>query len=394
MGHHPSYFTFFALSIAEAGAHVVPFCIAPSDFTRRLQHEDISHSSRGRIFSVNEIQRQPRSVLRPARYRVYHEAFLLFNNLRRALRNWEKTNHKAIDLVFFACIYDASFEYFNLFQRWFRYPWAGLYLHARSFRMPGSPIPYSGGQPCPEKIFQSSTLKSVAVLDDNAVEPIKTITGGKPVIVFPDISSLDLPSNSTEASLADKVRLYAAGRPIVSLLGHLQWTKGLDIFTKAAAHPDLKGVFFFMGGEISWWQISEEMKYELQKQWEMLPNFYGHFQHILSETTINSIICASSVVCASYRSFPNSSNILTKAASFERPIVVSEGYLMAERVYQYRLGEVIPEGNVDALVSALSKMLKPEYRVELDKCALWSKYRKDTSRESLSARFAELLASI
>jgi glycosyltransferase involved in cell wall biosynthesis len=394
MGHHPSYFSFFASAIAEAGARVLPFCPEPDDFMMRLQRSICSADAHERISSALQINGPTASTIRPGRWRAHHEAFLFFTSIRRRLKEWEAQNNKAIDLVFFACIYDRAFEHFRLVERWFGYPWSGLYLHARSFRMPGSPIPYSGGLPCPEEIFSSSLLRSVAVLDERAIEPMIKITGGKPVTVFPDLSLLELPDNRTERTLAHKIKTFAAGRPIVSLTGHLQWTKGLDTFTAAAAHPDMKDVLFFLGGDINWWQISAHMRANLQRQWEDLPNFYGHFLQILDERTINSIISMSSVVCATYLSFPNSSNILTKAAAFKRPVVVSDGYLMAERVRRYQLGEVIPEGDAQSLVISIKQMLLSEYQVKLSARARWSDYIDDNSQERLVSSFQRILSSV
>ncbi len=60
------------------------------------------------------------------------------------------------------------------------------------------------------------------------------------------------------------------------------------------------------------------------------------------------MIDAADVVFCAFDDFPFSSNTLTKAAVFEKPVVVSEGYLMAERVRSYRTGEVVPQGNAEA----------------------------------------------
>jgi glycosyltransferase involved in cell wall biosynthesis len=155
----------------------------------------------------------------------------------------------------------------------------------------------------------------------------------------------------------------------------------------------MQGVFFFLGGDVNWGQISEEEKAKLQRSWERMPNLFAHLQH-LPEPTMNSIYAASDVVVAAYRSFPNSSNALTKVAVFECPIVVSDGYLMAERVRRFELGEVIPEGNAEALVAALRRMLAPGYPEELRGRARWKDYREAHSVEQLNKVFSELVAAI
>ena len=391
MGHHPTYFTHFALAMAEVGANVVPFCADPGNFLTRLGKASLPAAVRQQIAEPVRTAGPMPSRFRPTRWRGYYDAWRFFGGLGKQLRAWERQHGRKIDLVFFACIYDRQFEHFRFAERWFGYPWSGLYLHARSFRMPGSPIPYTGGLPCPEEMFSSSLLKAVAVLDEGAVEPLAKIIGGKPVLVFPDITVEDLPPDGTRSGLAGKIKVFAAGRPVVALTGHLQWTKGLDVFTAAAAHPDMKEVCFFLGGEFNWTEITRAERERMERAWEELPNMLCHFQH-MPEQTMNAVYAASDVVVAAYRAFPNSSNALTKAAVFERPIVVSDGYLMAERVRRFGLGEVIPEGDAEALVAALRLMLKPNYRDELRSRARWQEYREAHSLQRLNEVFRQLLA--
>jgi len=398
MGHHPTYFTHFATAMAEAGAgagaKVVPLYANPADFLKRLDQIALLPAVRERVAEPVQVSGPIPSRFRPSRWRGQYEAWRFFRGLGKELRAWERQHKCKIDSVFFACIYDRQFEHFRFAERCFGFPWSGLYLHARSFRMPGSPIPYTGGLPCPEKIFSSPLLKAVAVLDEGAVEPLAQITGGKPVLVFPDVTVEDLPAGGVESGLARKIKAFAAWRPVVSLTGHLQWTKGLDVFTAAAGHPDMQDVCFFMGGEINWRGISAQERRRLQQQWEDLPNFLGYFQRIISEETVNAVIRMSDIVVAAYQSFPNSSNILTKAAVFERPIVVSDGYLMAERVREYHLGEVVPEGDTDALVAALRRMLQPGYHEESRSRARWRAYREAHSLRRLTDVFRNLMTNL
>ena len=393
MGHHPTYFTHFAAAMAEAGAEVAPFCADPDDFARRLAGIDLGKELLLRIARAEKVEAPRRSNFRPARWRGIYEARKFFGGLGKQLRAWETNQGRKIYLVFFACIYDRQFEHLRCAERLFRFPWAGLYLHARSFRMPGSPVPYLGGLPCPERIFDSPSLRAAAVLDEGAAEPLGKITGGKPVLVFPDTTMESLPKEPLNEGLAGKIKNFAVGRSIVSLTGHLQWTKGMDVFTQAAGHPNMQDIFFFLGGELNWTQISENDKAKLLQSWERLPNFYAHLQH-LPELTMNSVYSVSDVVVAAYREFPNSSNALTKAAVFQRPIVVSDGYLMAQRVRKFGLGEVIPEGDAEALVAALRRMLVPGYSDELHGRARWKEYREAHSLVRLTKVIKELLEAV
>ena len=393
MGHHPTYFTHFAVAMAEVGADVVPFCADPEDFLKRLKQASLPAAVRERVGEPARINGPQPSQFRPTRWRGHYEAWRFFGGLGTKLRGWERRHNRKIDLVFFACIYDWQFGEFHNVAFAFPFPCSGLYLHARSFRMPGSPLPYFGILPCPEKLFGSRPMRSVCILDEGIPDAMSKAIGRKPVFVFPDITDGSLRSADVLEGLAGKLKAFAAGRPVVSLTGHLQWTKGLDVFTAAAGHSDMQGVCFFLGGEISWSGFTPTEKERIQKAWEELPNMLCHFQH-LPEQTMNGIYAVSDVVVAAYRAFPNSSNALTKAAVFERPIVVSEGYLMAERVRKYRLGEVVPEGDVGALVGAIKKMVKPEYGNHLRSQARWEDYRQAHSVERLNEAFRKVIKLI
>jgi glycosyltransferase involved in cell wall biosynthesis len=394
-GHHPTYFTHFAAALAEAGSIVVPFCPNPQDFSERLEALQLNDSVARRIGKAECLPAPAKwTRLLPHIVRAKVHALVFFGRIAARLRAWDRRASAKIDLVFFTCVYDQTFREFPSVERLFGYSWAGLYLHVRSFRMPGSPVPYIGGLPCPEKIFTCKKLRAVAVLDEGAVAPLKKITGGKPIVVFPDLTCNEMPSSDTSGwGLADKAETLARGRPIVLLAGHLRWTKGLEDFTALALLPEMQDAFFLLAGDVSWAEVPEEKVKMLQRAWEEAPNIYAHLQR-LPEATMNTLICRASVVFAAYRSFPNSSNVLTKVAEFERPIVVSDGFLMAERVREFGLGEIVAEGDVSGLSQALRLMAAPDYFGQLKKRARWAEYRSMHSAERLPASFNHILESL
>jgi glycosyltransferase involved in cell wall biosynthesis len=336
---------------------------------------------------------QPRpSKIRPARFRGLHTAWRRFGGLGKRLRKWEDSNVSAVQLVFFACIFDHDFEHFKRMEKRFGFPWSGLYMHARSFRIPGSPMPYTGVMPCPEKVFTSKSLHSVALLDEGAVEPMRRIVGEKPIVWMPDFTDVYLPESSEGTSgLAKKITSFAQGRPVVSLMGFLVKTKGLEDFTAAIEAESMNDVFFFIGGEVRWGDIDDSTRQKMQKVWESAENVYAHLQFISSDTEMNAVIKASDVIFAVYRDFPNSSNILTKAAVFKKPIIVSDGYVMAERVREFGLGEVVEEGDVGGIAETLKRMLSDEYSGEMQSRARWEDFQSLHSADQLPKCFSELL---
>lgn len=393
-GHHPTYFKQFTSALTELGIRVIPFCPAPGDLPELLASMPAGRpaDALARVEPPQPIAVTPMGRIRPGRLRPIQQAIRQFGSLGKRLRAWERMNRRKIDLVFFACIYDHQFEWLRYAEPFFRFPWSGLYLHARSFRMPGSPIPYVGRLPCPEKIFTLKSLQSVAVLDENVTTPMRKLTAGRPVIAFPDLAEMQLPAKDDPAwGLAKKIREFARGRPVVSLVGHLQRTKGLEEFTRAAQDESLRGLCFFLGGEVNWVQVGDASRKAMLAAWEQAPNIFTHLHRITDEKVLNAVMASSDIIYAAYTDFPNSSGILSKAAVFERPVIVSDGYLMAERTRAYHLGEVVKEGDLNAITAALRRLAGFDASLPEAQPGLWAEYRSAHSFERLLAAFGELL---
>jgi glycosyltransferase involved in cell wall biosynthesis len=292
--------------------------------------------------------------------------------------------------VLFAWIYDTDFRYFRYAQFLFGYPWVGLYFNSRFFRLPGTRIPYDGGFACPERFVSLPSCKGIAVADPWIVESMEALAGpGKRVVVFPDFTDT---SHDPDSGLALKIRALAGKRPIVSLVGHLQRTKGLVAFTAALQRPELSEAFFFLGGEVYWGEIDSSNRELLLKTWEDAPNLYCHLQYLSSESCLNAVINVSDVIFAAYSDFPNTSNIMTKAALLRKPVLVSEGHLMADLTRQYHLGEVLPEGDVDAIAGALQKMISDPYLAHAEENGRWLDFSQKYSADRLKLALQELLS--
>ena len=395
VGHHPNYFVNYAVAMAKAGYQVMPFCDNPDDFTCRLslilnRKDDEVYAEL--IRKPAKLEQPKPSKMRPARFRGIHDAWRRFGGLGKGLRQWEKSKGVKINLVFFACIYDKDFQHFDRVEKRFGFSWSGLYLHARSFRLPGSPIPYSSLIPCPEKIFSSSLMHSAAVIDEGAIKPMGNIAGGKPIVLMPDFTDEHLPaSEDNDSGLGHKIISFAHGRPIISLVGHLQQTKGIENFTAIARQEGMQDVVFFIGGELGWYGIDECKRKELTEEWANSKNIFTHLLS-LTDAQMNSAISASDIVYAAYLNFPNSSNIMTKAALLKKPMIVSEGYLMAERVRKYEMGEVAAEGNQDEILKAIKLILADGYSDQLQLRARWEEYHAQHSVDRLPECFERLLS--
>lgn len=347
-GHHPTYFKFYTAALAELGVDVVPFLPFPEEMPSLLSSSPAARNADAlaRIMPAERCRMAGQITLRPRWLQRWQQQASHFHGIRRAIRRWEAKHNRRVDLVFFACIYEPQFTSFRTGCPVFGYDWAGLNLHAR--RLAETEQAQNAFD-----AFKSPRLRGVAVLDEALEDDFVHRTRGKRVVTFPDLTDTSLPSwDDPESGLARKVLEFARGRPVVSLLGHLRWSKGFEAFTRAAADPRLRDVLFFVGGEVSWDGVAADVRRELMTAWERLPNVYAHLQRI-DERPFNAVLAASDIVYAAYIDFPFSSNVLTKAAFFEKPIIVSKGHLMGARVERYRLGVTVPQLDTNAVVEAI-----------------------------------------
>lgn len=392
MGHHPTYFRRFATTLADQGATVVPFLPRPGDFDADEPHCDAGGEP-GRHGIL-----PPQAVLPPGsdrwiRRRIgrWSRQLLKFFLLRRQLDHWERQSGRAIDLVFFACIYDWEFDVVGPWiGRLLAKDWAGLYLQAR--------LVHAGKLDTVTRMFSCPRLRAVATLDDGIVPMLRRRITARPVVTFPEVVDTRLPAaDERAAALARTLRAVAGNRPIVSLVGWLQRSKGIEDFTKVARDPRLRDRFFFLGGELDRTGIPPDVARTLLEAWHAAPNIHAHLARLQDGAELNAVLVESAVVFAAYVDFPHSSNILAKAAMLGRPVVVTRGFMMGAAVERYRLGIAVPQGDVDATVDAIvhltaarSGLPSPD-AVERESLRREFCDRHDESR--LIAAFAEILAA-
>jgi glycosyltransferase involved in cell wall biosynthesis len=190
-----------------------------------------------------------------------------------------------------------------------------------------------------------------------------------------------------------KIRRFAAGAPIVAALGNLQYTKGVTTLARLALDPANSDLCFVFMGEVYWESFKHEERALISSLMDRCENAYTHFARVPDEHYFNSAVRLSDVVFAAYLDFPNSSGILTKAAVFRKPIIVSDGYLMAERVRQYQMGEVVPEGDVEATGRAIRGIIKDPGAWRARRHPQWQEYHENHCYNRLKVAFSTLLAA-
>ena len=330
--------------------------------------------------------------LRPARIGAMDWTLRHFKGIERQVMQLTKDSDQKVSAIFYACIYDFDFEWFSVVKPFLKMPWLGLYLHATSFRMPGLPNPGTGRLHNPAKMLGGRMCRGIGVLDEGIVAQASE-TIGTPVHALPDLTDERYDPDDKGQPIANRLKQAAAGRPVVGLFGHLQRSKGVLPFLEAAESADPSELCFALAGDMLWisYKDGSQRIHDLIASSE---NVWTHLSRIPDGQQMNALLMSCDVICASYLDFPNSSNIMTKAALLRKPIIVSEGYLMAERVKRHRMGEVVPQGDSQALLNAVLKITKnPSDCIEKNQPD-WDAFIKEHSFEKLKTSMASLISPI
>jgi glycosyltransferase involved in cell wall biosynthesis len=390
-GHHPTYFKFFASALAELGCRVIPYVPAPDEAASLLATSPAARSPEvvGRIGAAEAFHGGIHLPVRPRSLQRFLRRASSFRRLARRLDAWERRHGSRVDMVFFTTMYDHDFADATLTASLLRRDWAGLYLHASCIHTPGAVMSDGGRVPDAGRMFRGSRFRGLGVLDESAIPRLEPLVGGRRLVRFPDITDDTLPGpDDRDGGLARKIERFAGGRPVVALTGHLRPSKGLVAFTRAAQDPRLREHAFVVAGAAQLSGLPAEVRRDVTKSWEAEPRVFAHLAR-LDEPTLNAVMRGSDVLFAAYSDFPHSSNTLTKAAILRKPVIVSEGHLMAERVRRYGLGMTVPQDDVEAVVKAILRLTPPSPPAEVP--PRWDDYAALHSYGRLREAFGEIL---
>lgn len=251
-------------------------------------------------------------------------------------------------------------------------PWAGILFHPRDTGREGSRAEY---------YFGCANATGAAFLNPHSVSAYQNRFPNHRYCAFPDVTETALPAQPS--ALANRLRDHAGSRTIVLLLGSIGPHKGVLDFIEVIRRCDPERFFFAMIGEVFWEAFGNDQRM-LRTFFATAPeNLFFQPGYLEDECELNAVIATVDIVFAVYRDFRDSSNSLTKASLFEKPIVVSGEYLMGERVRTYRTGLPVSPGNIEEIVAALEK-LRGMPRSEFGFAA----YANDHSLEALKTALA------
>lgn len=325
-----------------------------------------------------------------------------FNPMLYALRLWrsaDKAIKKAFsgtgrhpDLVFFAYLDDylSYFQNHYLIDHIFPYDWSGLYFNPYQLRHNLKFLPFYRGPLDYDENLRSNHCKSIALLDEEVSAKLQDKLHGKPVVVFPDVTDESKPDRSYK--LREQIITEAKGRKIITVLGSLAKRKGMLPLLEVASKSVHENWFFVFAGKLA---IHTFTSSELDIIWnaasKQLSNCFLHLDFIPEERQLNALVEVSDILYASYESSPNSSNALTKAAVFKKPVIVSKGNLVARRVENFNLGEIVEYGNIEQNINAIRKLCSASVKDKVYTQRNFDEYRSLHSFERLKMAFKDII---
>jgi glycosyltransferase involved in cell wall biosynthesis len=397
-GHHLMYMRWLCKSLLDSGYRVISFYPVASEVRDWIQEHCPQGADRFYGFDLANLERWDLPYIgwmKPKRifFAGYlQKIFITLGRWKQATDAVERVTRDlgfSPDLVFFNWIDNYLSYYFS--HHWvdfiFPYAWSGLYFRPGEIRFQKQTrLPHYA-------IARSPRCRGLTLLNEDAIETLQQNLSA-PVVLFPDFTDESAPNPDCE--LVRHIRDKAGDRKIVGLLGSLSKRKGIMTLLEVAQRSQAENYFFIFVGTLQSHTFAQDYnqtfpeEFQTVQDWAAAPpeNCFFYTDFIATEADFNAVVKTCDVLFAAYENFKYSSNILTKAAVFEKPVIVSDGYCMAERVRSHRLGVVIPEGNAQACQDALKSVFGAEPKAFFD----FTDYRHLHSVNRLGEIFQDLLA--
>jgi len=360
-GHHEIYIKYYSKTLIELGYKVSILCPFPAEIKKWLQGNlEEGHDSFDCIHFVTE-ETEGASFFP----NYLNLLFRVFNNWLH-LRGLFKTQVFSLgkpDHFLFLWLDGFLHGYMPSIMVDYLFPhkWSGLYFHPTHHRgfEKSSKLKKTFFRFPENMIKNSKYMKSLAVLDDGVVTKLRGVLNEINVFIMPDFT--DEERHNEKFALCRVIKSLSKGRKIVLLIGNLAKRKGLLTLLKVAQIPSAKDFYFVAVGELveSTYTKGELKNIKLALE-SGIESCYFHFNHVKNNADFNALVDMSDLIYAVYDNFLHSSNLVTKAAMYNKKLVVCSGGYMEEVVKKYQLGEAVIPQDANASLVAIHKLLLPE----------------------------------
>ena len=197
--------------------------------------------------------------------------------------------------------------------------------------------------------LRSKNCVGTGILNEYSAKDLKAFQDN--ILLFPDFADLSAPA--TTYPLLQELKEKAQGRKVVSLLGSINFRKGIKLLLESIPLLPEEDYFFLIAGKSS---LTAQQENDLQTFEKSRSNCLFSLEKIPDESCFNALIAESDLIFAAYKQFTGSSNLLTKAAAFRKPVIVSRGFCMGQRVEQYGTGQTTGEDNAGECSAAIRSL--------------------------------------
>ncbi len=345
-GHRPTYLYLYSKSLIELG-HQVSIVCGEDEKCRHYLHTE---KKLGFVNVFPFVELTTTSIFL-SKFSFYNK-YIFWKRLKLSLKKLPK-----IDFAFFMYFDYFLFNFNQLqFNRLFHklkpavflnkyilplfidnclpVKWSGIVFHTSHYQNEGY-----------KYLFTSNHNSSIAVLD----ETFDLNFDVKNKFVLPDIT--DEVNPMVLSDLAQHIIKKANGRKIISLLGSLEKRKGIIPLLEVIQQMDPGNYFFLIAGNLDL-TFSKAEKETLQRV-QQLENCHLLLEGIPTEYDFNSLVKITDIIYLVYIDFFHSSNLLTKAGLFEKPVLTLHDHCIGKRVKKYNIGVTIANPNVSEIKNAL-----------------------------------------
>ncbi|MFT5914969.1 MAG: hypothetical protein ACI81T_001464 [Bacteroidia bacterium] len=356
-GHIPSFHKMIVKGFLDLGYSVVSLSPNPESVEQYVGKQDSASLGHLKCFSFSEKALNksfPHQFFERFAHKgsFFRKQFSLNQSkaLWRQAKNLIAENSNSKKTFVFFPYSDYGFQNPNISASWiernFPYEWSVLNI---------TPHQLTGDS---KNIYLSKNCQSLSILDERLLDKLAEELK-KPIHLFPEIVHKNQSTISTK--LTNQILEKANGRKLVVLAGVISSSKKLITLLETAKLYESKqnSPLFVIVGEffLHTWPATNQVAIQKLIQ-EAGVNVFMHLHRIESEGEFNKLYEIADIIYAVYHNFDKSSNTLSKACLFQKPILVAEGkYLIAERVKRFNLGMTINENSVEECVNAIDAIL-------------------------------------
>ena len=281
-------------------------------------------------------------------------------------------------------LYRTDTSSWKLFSRIQKLPWGGIRFVPRKIE-PFSAHCASANKNTQEAYYQLKKFSGMCFLDADVCSIYQERLTDKIFGYLPDFTETALPG--AISTLATGLKTRASGRTIVLLGGSIGGKKNLTQWARVVELANSAKWFFVQIGEVFEETLSfDELKIYRRLQASTRENFFMQAEYLPDDRAFNEIILLSDILFSVYRDFMVSSNMLGKAAAFNKPILVAQGHLMGKRVEQYQIGRTVNQDNPMQMLEQLIALVETPPSPEA-----FAAYRQDFSHETVCHHFFNFL---